>query len=87
MGVWYWVETKVATAYREQQELEVAPKASSIYPDYAILMLGEERELQKKLGLWDRFQTADGFFPSLARFAISGSIVGAALFFSATIGR
>ena len=30
---------------------------------------------QTKLGWWDAFQTADGWLPGIARFAIAGSIM------------
>ena len=46
---------------------------------------GSERELQRRLGLWDRFQTADGFYPALFRFTVAMTIIGAFLFFSATV--
>jgi len=58
--------------------LDSAPEAVSVPSGYTTLMPGRERELQKKLGLWDRFKTADGPGPSLARFAVSaGFVVGA----------
>ena len=48
---------------------------------YATLLPGQERERQKRLGLWDRFQIADGFVPAVARLVVAGAIVGAVLGF------
>ena len=47
---------------------------------YHVRVIGSERKLQTKLDLWDRFQTADGFFPGLLRFGVAASIVGSVLY-------
>jgi len=78
-------EAKVSGHLRDGMAPEEAPAPSGTPAEYATLVPGSERELQKRLGLWDRFQTADGFFPSFARLLVSGSIVGAALVLGATI--
>jgi Zn-dependent protease with chaperone function len=79
-------ESRVALALSDDDAVAAAPKPSQVYSGYATLLPGNERKLQKKLGLWDRFQTADGFFPSLLRTVVSGGVVGTALYFSATVG-
>ncbi|RZL09495.1 MAG: heat-shock protein HtpX [Rubrivivax sp.] len=65
----------------------VAAAAPSEVPRaYATLLPGQERKRQNKLGLWDRFQTADGVLPAVARVAVAGTIVGAVLGFGAYTG-
>jgi len=57
---------------------EVAPAApapSHVPRDYPLLLPGQERKLQTKLGLWDRFQTADGWVARVARGSIAAAIV------------
>ncbi len=44
---------------------------------------GKERALQKRLDLWDRFQTADGVCAGLARFVVAGVVIGGALYITA----
>lgn len=78
-------ETKVARYLREGGTSEQAPAPAKVQSEYATLVPGSERELQKRLGLWDRFQTADGFFPGLVRLLVSGSIIGSALILGATV--
>ena len=57
-----------------------APSAPRVPLNYATLAPGEERKLQTKLGIWDSFQTATGFFPGLVRFCVSSVIVLCALY-------
>ncbi len=61
-------------------QLPAAPRPASTPAEYAILLPGSERELQKKLGIWDKFKTADGFVPGLLRFVVSTTVVGGAIF-------
>ena len=50
-------------------------------PDsYPVLLPGEEHKLQQKLDLWNRFQLAHGFFPTLARLLVAGAVVGGTVF-------
>ena len=56
-----------------------APAPATVPAEYPTLLPNTERKLQTRLGLSDRFQTADGFFPGLARFLVAGSIVGGLL--------
>ena len=52
-----------------------APAPSKVPKDYPVLLPGKERKLQTKLGLWDRFQTADGWVASVARGTVAAAIV------------
>jgi len=61
------------------------PSQPTVPENYAILLPGSERELQKKLGLWDRFQTADGAVAGAIRLLVSVSIVGGALYLTAIV--
>jgi Zn-dependent protease with chaperone function len=60
-----------------------APVASEVPTEYPTLTPGEERALQKRLDLWDRFQTADGVGAGLARFIVAGVVIGGALYITA----
>ena len=78
-------EARVAELLRTDEPAERAPEPSSVPAPFETLVPGTERQLQKRLGLWDRFQVADGFFPALTRLLVAGCIVGAALLLSATL--
>lgn len=73
-------ETRVAVWINKGEATEDAPVAATTPAEYPTLTPGEERELQKRLGLWDRFQTADGFAAGFMRLLIAGGIIGGALF-------
>ncbi|WP_299607924.1 M48 family metallopeptidase [uncultured Aquimarina sp.] len=47
---------------------------------YKLLTRGNERPIQRKLKLWDRFIIGEGFFGATAKFAISLTLIGGALF-------
>lgn len=76
-------ETQIAVWLNKGAADQEAPAAAKVPSDYPTLTPGQEREKQKRLGLWDRFQTADGFFPGLMRLAVAGSIIGGALYLTA----
>jgi len=61
------------------------PSQPTVPTDYTTLLPGSERALQKKLGWWDRFQTADGAFAGAMRLLVSVSIVGGALYLTAIV--
>jgi len=79
-------EAEVERAIREGVELPPAPKPASSPAQYTTLVIGQERERQKKLGWWDRFQLADGFVPGAARFAVAAGLLVPAMLFSGTAG-
>ena len=78
-------EAQVAATLRQGATAAQAPTPSQAPGEYATLVPGSERELQKRLDLWDRFQTADGLAPALARLLVSGTIIGSALVFGAMV--
>ena len=61
-------------------QVPVAPR------EYLTWLPGAGRKLQKTLGWWDRFQTADGWLPGIARVAVAGGIVGAVFTVGGTVG-
>lgn len=70
------VELFLSKHYRDQTEVPDAPKAPKTPIVYSTMVEGQERDLQTTLGLWDRFYSAVGFFPAMARFVVAASIVG-----------
>lgn len=65
---------------------ETAPLPSSIDTSYPLLLVGDERPIQNKLGPWDRFITADGSLAAAARSMVTLLIIGATVGFGASIG-
>ncbi|HSC88336.1 MAG TPA: M48 family metallopeptidase [Polyangiaceae bacterium] len=72
-------EHRVAEAVRSGTPLEEAPSAGKSPKKYPTLLAGEERPIQRKLDLWDRFQLADGWLAGTARLAVAGGILAFAL--------
>lgn len=79
-------EADVARRAREGASAETAPSHARVPADYRTLVPGTERARQRRLGWWARFQTAEGFAPATARFAVAAAIVGAVLGFGGTVG-
>ena len=73
------VETRISKSVTDGRSPGPAPTPAKAPEKYTTLLPNTERKLQTKLGLWDRFQTADGFFPGLARFTVAATIVGGLL--------
>ncbi len=80
-------EAHVSYAYLNRVYPGDAPPVPVIPQGYCTMARGQERNRQKRLGLWDRFQTADGFMPTVARFAVAGGILGSVLAFGGSIGH
>jgi len=57
-----------------------APAAGVAPYHYPVLLPGDEHQLQRKLDLWNRFQLAHGFMPTLARLFVAGVIVGGTVY-------
>jgi len=71
----------------ESNELAPAAPAPSQAPKgYPVLLPGQERKLQTKLGWWDRFQTADGWAAGAARASAAAAIVVGVLVFGMLTG-
>jgi Zn-dependent protease with chaperone function len=68
-------EDKVKESYLNDSDLEKPETPVLLLKLYNTLLPGKEREIQKKLGVWDRFATADGFFPACLRFSIAAIII------------
>jgi Zn-dependent protease with chaperone function len=79
-------EETIERHLQENREPEAAPSPSAVPAGYPAFLAGQERERQKKLGLWDRFQTADGTLGTLSRLLVAGAFVGAVLGFGSFIG-
>jgi len=69
-------EDLVRQAYLEGSDPGPAPEAPLVPDRYQTLTRSEKRERQKQLDWWDRFQIADGFFPTLGRLVVAGGILG-----------
>ncbi|AKF09062.1 M48 family metallopeptidase [Sandaracinus amylolyticus] len=80
------VEEAIARQLREGIEPGEAPEPARVPERYRTCVVGAERERQKKLGWWDRFQTADGFLPGAARFAVASALLLPALLIGGRIG-
>ena len=80
-------EAHVQQAFLGRTEAGVSPEAPHVPPRYPTLVRGQERSRQKRLGWWDRFQTADGFLPSAARLVVAAVILGGVLGFGGNIGH
>lgn len=72
-------EAHVAERLRDGERPGSPADTARVPSRYATCVVGAERERQKKLDLWDRFQTADGFLPGLARFAVASALLVPAL--------
>ncbi|NHZ61969.1 M48 family metallopeptidase [Massilia genomosp. 1] len=72
-------EAKIARCSRIGEGMRSAPQCSRVPPSYPVLLAGGERQRQRQLGWWARFQLADGRAPAAARLLVAGTIVIAAL--------
>lgn len=79
-------EDHVARCYAEGVSPNVAPAPAKVPTRYATCLVDAERPRQKRLDLWDRFQTADGFFPGAARFTVASLLLVPALFVGGSVG-
>ena len=72
-------EASLYAMVRREAPVKEAPVTSFVRGDYALLLEGSERPKQWKLGWWDRFLTADGLVPGLARVTLALCIVGSVI--------
>jgi Zn-dependent protease with chaperone function len=72
-------ETLVAKHARLGAQPKEAPAPSRVPVKYALLMPGDERKRQTRLGLWARFLRAEGWLPGAARLLAAAAVVGLAL--------
>lgn len=79
-------EDEVLTMSQSNQ-IHQAPIPTKIDVDYNRFLPGSERPIEVKLGIWDKFISADGIVPSITKFAVAASIVGATVFFTGSTGQ
>jgi len=79
-------EGQVAKFVRDHLAPADAPPPSSVPREYRTLLPGAERPRQKRLDWWDRFQTADGVVPAIARSSVALGIVGGVIALGANFG-
>lgn len=79
-------ETMLANAYGQSEKLPQAPTASQVPQKYPILIPGQERKRQTRLGWWDRFQTADGWVAQILRLIVAVTIIASVPFAVAIMG-
>jgi len=79
-------EDAVAARLGSDEMAPPAPTPSKVPTPYPVLLPGQERKLQTKLGWWDRFQTADGWAASTARASAAAAIVVGVLAFGMHTG-
>lgn len=75
-------EEHVHRAYVDGTDPGEAPKPPVVPERYQTLTRDQVRERQKQLDLWDRFQIADGFFPTLGRLVVAGGILAVVMGFA-----
>lgn len=80
-------EDDVARQLRDGERLPEPTRTSVAPREYVTQLPGKGRRLQKQLGWWDRFQTADGWLPGAARVAVAGGIVGAVVTVGGSVGQ
>jgi len=80
-------EEAIARQLREGIDPGEAPEPATMPARYHVRLVGNERERQKKLDWWDRFQTADGFVPGTARFLVASGLLVPALLLGAQVGE
>jgi hypothetical protein len=79
-------EEMIGRHLQQNSQPETAPAPSAPPSGYPSFITGQERKRQKKLGLWDRFQTADGVLGTVSRLLVAGALVGAVLGFGSFVG-
>ncbi len=73
-------ETAIAKHRVDGSDAGPAPAAGATPSGYPVLLPGEEHVLQRKLDLWNRFQLAHGFGPTVMRLLVSVGIVGGTIY-------
>lgn len=80
------VEESIAKQLREGIDPGEAPAPAKMPDSYSTRPIGSERDRQKTLGWWDRFQIADGFIPGSARLVVASGLLLPALFIGSRVG-
>jgi len=74
------VEAELREHVKNATKPGAAPELGLCPSNYPVLLPGDEHVLQKKLDLWNRFQLAHGLVPTMARLAVSLTIVGGTIY-------
>lgn len=80
-------ESTIAAATRGAPPGDAPNAVLSVPRDFFTLVTGTERGQYEKLDFWQKFQTATGFLPGLARAVVALAIVGSVLAFGWIVGR
>lgn len=81
-------EAIVASATQGTPPPDAPAQVPSVPAEYQTILVGAERgQHAEKPGFWERFRTASGFFPGLARGAVAIAIVGSVLLLGWAISR
>ena len=80
------VANSAAIATSNPAAITDAPTASTVPASITTLLPGQERDVSKRRSWWEKFQLADGLFPTIARAVVAAGIVGAVVSVGATIG-
>ena len=80
-------EEEIHEQYIDSTEVKKAPVAAVLPVKYDVLLEGDERELQTKLGWWDSFQTAEGPFFLIMRLAVALIVIGSLVSLGTNIGQ
>jgi len=78
-------EAQIARLARAGIKPGAAPPAAQVPKEYRLLLPGTERP-RNQMSWWDRFQTASGVLPMIARMTAAAAIVGLALLASTNLG-
>lgn len=79
-------EAHVARCLRSGEDPGAAPAPAVVPARYPTLHPGSERKRTRKLGAWDRFQTADGLLPGFFRFAAAAAVLAPPAWFGLHFG-
>ena len=80
-------EARLGNVSLSQAPAGEVPAAPVLPSSYATLPNGQERPRQKKLDVWSRFQTADGWWAGAARLTAAGGVIAALMGVSTTLGN
>lgn len=79
-------EAHVARCLRTGEDPLDAPEPAALPANYPTLHPGSERKRTRRLGAWDRFQTADGIGPGVLRFGAAAAVLAPPVYFGLHFG-
>ncbi|MBX7097423.1 MAG: M48 family metalloprotease [Myxococcaceae bacterium] len=80
-------EAQLRAAVEKDEPVPPAPTPASFPARYSTCLVGAERERQKRLGWWDRFQTADGVVPGTLRALVAIAVLVPMFFVGGQVAR